>query len=92
MISYHKLSASFPIMRSIMRGLLAAAVAKCIITEGMARALQQRFQENSLQTSVLEGSFMVDFGLAIKDPRSAHAAALAKQFDLKILRDPGRAI
>ena len=73
-----------------MRGLLAAAVAKGIIMDWMARTLQQRFQENSLQTSILEGSFMVDFGLAAKDPRSAHAAALAKQFDLKILRGPGR--
>ena len=76
-------------MMSIMRGLLAAAVAKGIITNGMARALQQRFQENSLRTSILEGSFMVDFGLAAKDPRSARAAALAKQFDLIVLRGPG---
>lgn len=88
LISYHKLSASFPIMRSIMRGLLAAAVAKGIITDWMARALQQRFQEDSLRTSILEGSFMVDFGLAAKDPQSARAAALAKQFDLMVLSGP----
>ena len=44
-------------MRSIMRGLLTAAVAKGIVTDGMARALQKQFQENSLRTSLLEGSF-----------------------------------
>ena len=89
MISYHKLSASFPIIKFVTRGLLTAAVTKGIITDGMARALQLRFQENSWQTSVLEGSFMLDFGLATKDPRSARAAALAKQFDLVVLGGPG---
>lgn len=89
MISYHKLSASFPITRSIMRGLLTAAVAKGIVTDGMARALQQQFQEDSLRTSLLEGSFVVDFGLATKDPQSARAATLAKQFDL-VVRGSGR--
>ena len=84
MLSYHKLSVSFPIIWSIMRGLLAAAVTKGIVTDGMARALQQRFQENSLRTSILEGSFMVDLELAVRDPRSARAAALAKQFDLTV--------
>jgi len=89
MISYHKLSASFPIIRSIMRGLLASAMAKCIITDGMARALLQRFQGNITRTHMLGGSFVVDFGLAAKDPQSAHAATLAQQSNLNILRDPG---
>lgn len=72
-----------------MRGLLTAAVAKGIVTDGMARALQQQFQEDSLRTSLLEGSFVVDFGLATKDPQSARAATLAKQFDL-VVRGSGR--
>lgn len=73
-----------------MRGLLTAAVAKGIVTDGMARALQRQFQEDSLRTSLLEGSFMVDFGLAARDPQSARAAALARQFDLVVLGGPGR--
>lgn len=73
-----------------MRGLLTAAVAKGIVTDRMARALQRQFQENSLRTSLLEGRFMVDFGLAAKDPQSARAAALARQFDLVVLGGSGR--
>lgn len=72
-------------MKSIMRGLLTAAVAKGIVTDGMARALQQRFQEKLLRTSLLEGSFVMDFGLAAKDPRSARAPALARVLDLVVL-------
>lgn len=70
MISYHKLFASFPIIKSIMRGRLTAAMARKIVTDGMARALQQQSQEKSLLTSLSEGSFVVDFGLAAKDPPS----------------------
>lgn len=84
MISYHKMSASFPIVRSIIRGLLGAAVAKGIITEAAAWNIQERFQHGSMHVSLLEGSFVLDFGMALKDSKISRVAELAKQFDLKM--------
>ena len=80
-ISYHKLSESFPITKAIIRGLLGVAAAKGIITDAAARNIEERLQHDLWQVRTLEGSFVLDFGLALKNPKSSHAAELAKQFE-----------
>ena len=89
-IGYHKLSSSFPIMASVVRGLLTVATKKGIMTPATARGIQERFRQSSgtVYPKAMLGAFVLDLDLALEHPHAAHTELLARYFDRNISLRP----
>ena len=80
---YHDLAPSFPVMSSILRGLLGVAVRSGALSANHARLITGRLSELKGSTPALvhaEGAFALDLTLALTDFNSAQAERLFEEF------------
>ena len=80
---YHDLSTSFPVMSSVVRGLLGIAVRMGALSGRQARLVSGRLSEMKGSAPALvhpEGSFALDLALALTDFSSAQAERLFEYF------------
>ena len=85
---YINLRSSFAIVDLIARGLLSLAADKGAVSHALARGIRERLDTSKMPyLSIMEGSFMLDLDLALKDPACAGAAMIAQKLDSIILDD-----